>query len=388
MNVLLLGKADSVFTRDFCRYILDSDEMNTVILSQELSEEYKHDYEMEGVRQIRWPDGFLKGVLKRPKTLLNFCKTCRELEKEIGFGREIDIMHVHYVEPLHLIYFLQFWKNAKKRILTFWGSDILRASRTKKILLPYFLKDANHIIFMIKNQYEFFQSIYGHKYDHKVRIIDFGNSLIDHLDKNLECRSREECKRYFDMPVDKIIVHVGYNAFRAQQHLEMMERLKELPEEILIKTEFVFSVAYRQDSDFERYKSQLIDIMDRKKVNYRFCCDYLQDEKLAMFRRTCDIFVYGQKTDARSESPLEYVYAGAEFICPRWLSGNYEILDRAETKYYIYENFEELCRVFESCLQSMDVSCDRINNFGRQKIREEISWDSVEEKWGALYEGQ
>ena len=44
MNVLLLGKADSVFTRDFCRYILDSDEMNTVILSQELSEEYKHDY--------------------------------------------------------------------------------------------------------------------------------------------------------------------------------------------------------------------------------------------------------------------------------------------------------------------------------------------------------
>ena len=72
MNVLLLGKADSVFTRDFCRYILDSDEMNTVILSQELSEEYKHDYEMEGVRQIRWPDGFLKGVLKRPKTLLNF----------------------------------------------------------------------------------------------------------------------------------------------------------------------------------------------------------------------------------------------------------------------------------------------------------------------------
>ena len=71
-------------------------------------------------------------------------------------------------------------------------------------------------------------------------------------------------------------------------------------------------MSYKHDSDFEQYKQQLSDQMKAAKVDYCFVEKYMQGEELAMFRRTCDLFLYGQKTDARSESPLEYVYGGAE----------------------------------------------------------------------------
>ncbi|MDO4303792.1 MAG: glycosyltransferase [Bacillota bacterium] len=386
MNVLLLGKTDSIFTRDFCKNILDSDEMNTVILTQALSKEYWRDYEAANVKQVKWPDCFLKGIRKQLSVLLYLPGIWGKLRQEIGFKNKIDIIHVHYVEPLHLLYFFPFWNRAKRRILTFWGSDIYTITQAKKVLLRYFLKHASSIIFMISNQYEFFQSIYGHKYDDKVKIIDFGNGLIDELDVVMSNYSKEDCKNHFKMPLDKLSVHIGYNASRAQQHLEIVEKLLLLPKDTLAQMELVFSVAYKCDDDFESYKRQLTDMMDKAKMSYRFFDEYLQGEELAMFRRACDLFVYGQKTDARSESPLEYVYAGAGFLCPGWLADNYELLDQSDIRYYVYDDFNTLCESVQLCLDNIDAPEGKISEWGRQKIREEISWDAVGEKWRKLYE--
>lgn len=386
MNVLLLGKTDSIFTRDFCKNILNSDEVSTVILTQTLSKEYCRDYEEANVKQVRWPECFLKGIRKQLSALLYLPRTWRKLREEIGFENKIDVIHVHYVEPLHLIYFFPFWNEAKKRILTFWGSDIYTITRTKKVLLRYFLKHASSIIFMISNQHEFFQSKYGHKYDDKVKIIDFGNGLIDELDAVMSNYTKKDCKDHFKMPLDKLSVHIGYNASRAQQHLEIVENMLLLPKDILSRMELVFSVSYKCGSDFEQYKHQLTDVMNKAELSYRFFDEYLQGEELAMFRRTCDLFVYGQETDARSESPLEYVYAGAEFICPAWLADNYELLDRSNTRYYVYDAFDNLCDSVRSCLENINVPDGKISEWGRQKIRDEISWDAVGEEWRKLYE--
>ena len=121
-------------------------------------------------------------------------------------------------------------------------------------------------------------------------------------------------------------------------------------------------------------------------MNYIFIDKYLQGEELAMFRRTCDIFLYGQKTDARSASPLEYIYAGAKFICPKWLADNYKLLDEAGIRYYIYDDFEHLPNAVETCVKEMNMSTERISAKSKKRIHDEISWDSLAEKWRRLYE--
>ena len=385
MNILLLGKTDSIFVRDFCREILDPAYAKTVILTQSFSEEYQQDYKEAKIKEIRWPECFLKGIRSQLSSLFCLPRIWSRLRGEIGFGKKIDVFHVHYVECLHLVYFFPFWRNAQKRILTFWGSDIYSISFWSKKFLPFFLRKASVIVFMIPDQHVFFQSIYGNKYDKKVKVIDFGNSMIDELDKVLAKYTKEECKSYFHLPLDKVIVHIGYNASRAQQHLEVIESILDLPEQILDQIKMIISVAYKKDNDFEEYKEHLVTKLEEAKADYCFVDKYMQGEELAMFRRSCDLFIYGQKTDARSESPLEYIYGGAEFICPGWLAGHYEILDQAKARYYVYSDFGSLNHCIQLCLKDRDKPKGKISQAGRQKIRDEISWDSVRGEWKNLY---
>lgn len=386
MNILLLAYSDSVFTRDFCEQVLNKENINTVILTPASTKQYRQDYVDNHVKEIEWPDFFLKGIGKNLSALPLLMKEWNSLKEKIGFGDQIDALHIHYVEPLHILYFFPFWRRARKRVLTFWGSDLLRASKQKLWIFPFFLKQSTSIVLMIQNQCNYFHEVFGHKYDDKLHIIDFGNSLLNVIDDVIQNYTVEECKKHFNLPLDKLIVHIGYNAFRDQQHLKILENIALLSKDMMQKLKLIFHISYGQENDFDDYKQQMVEIMDAAQMDYVFIDTYLQGEELAMFRRTCDLFVYGQKTDARSASPLEYIYAGAEFVCPGWLAGNYELLDQAGIRYYSYDDFGELDKAIQLCLEKIDSPEGKISDRERKAIRDEISWDSLAEKWRALYE--
>ena len=67
------------------------------------------------------------------------------------------------------------------------------------------------------------------------------------------------------------------------------------------------------------YEKEIKDLLNISGIDYIFVNDFFSGEKLAMFRMTCDIFVYAQTTDAMSDSSIEYAYAGSLFLCPEWL---------------------------------------------------------------------
>ena len=97
MNVLVVGKSDSIFIRDYCKNVLDSAGIRTVILSKEPSKEYYRDYEAIDVKEVVWPDCFLKGIRNCPGALLSLPRIWRKLRAEIGFKEKIYVLHVHYV---------------------------------------------------------------------------------------------------------------------------------------------------------------------------------------------------------------------------------------------------------------------------------------------------
>lgn len=387
MNVLLIGTSDSIFIRDYCLCVLDKQDINAVVLTPSLTKRYGQDYKNNNIKEIKWSDFFLKGIRKQLSTIWLIAKEWHELEEQIGFENKVDVLHVHYVEPLQLIYFFPLWKKAKKRVLTFWGSDLFSASKKKLLLFPFFLKHSTSVVFMIQNQCEYFQTLFGHKYDKKIHIIDFGNSMLNMIDQVQQKYSREECKQHFNLPSDRLIVHIGYNASRAQQHIEILKGIIQLPCDVRERIKLVFHISYGHGSDFEDYQRQMIAIIEDARLDCVFIDSYLQGKELAMFRNACDVFVYGQKTDARSASPLEYIYAGAKFVCPEWLADNYKLLDKAGIKYYVYENFDELPEIIiQLCKEAADSSCGQIGSKGRERIRDEISWDSLAPKWRNLYE--
>ena len=391
-NVLIFGPAGSLFVRDFCFEVFDKGEQEIVLLSREYSVQYEKDYNACCVKQLKWPNIFSQGILNnlKPGIVSEYISCIKKLEQDIGFEKQVDVMFVHYVEPIHLLYLLPIWNRAKRKILVFWGDDILRASDIKLKIFPFFLKRATGIVFMIQKQCEYFQSKLGHKYDDKIQVLDFGNSVLSQIDAICERFSKEQCKEKFGLARDRITVHVGYNAFRGQQHLEMMQSIVDWiqapsSKKWLDRLEFVYHVSYGKDGESNAYIGQLKQVMDEVNLRYIFIDDYIQGNDLAMFRKTCDIFLYGQKTDARSASPLEYIYAGARFICPEWLWENYELLNEEERMYYKYHDFKELSKEFEKCLiQYTDTEAISVEE--KKVIKDAISWESLAPKWRSLYE--
>lgn len=399
-KVLLLGNSHSVFIKDFCMEVLDKNEVKTTILSKCYSRRYLDSYQRENVSIINWPKALVQGIRKNFsfRHLFEYISGIVKVNWEIALRVGVDVIFVHYVHPFSLLYFYLPWKKAQKRILVFWGSDILQISEENLKLLPLFLRQSTDIIFMIQNQYEYFQEKLGHKYDEKVHVLNFGNGLLNRIDKINSEYNRKQCKKKFGFPEDKIIVHVGYNANTNQQHNKMIKSIvkctqSSMENELREKLKFVFHISYGQEDNFEIYMNELKSIMDKAFLDYAFVDTYFQDDELAMFRKTCDIFLYGNKTDALSASPLEYIYAGAVFVYPKWLYNNYdELLNEGNILHYVYDDFDELGKVFHKCLKEYvekavnDAEFENIDSKGRKIIRDTISWEVLAPKWRSLYE--
>lgn len=390
MNILILGDANSVFVRDFCAHVLDKEGNNICILSYTNTGKYAEFYSEMGIKEI-----YIKPYIEAapPLHYTNIFKVMLQIKKEIKqvlpFDAPADVIHVHYVQPSTLMYMFMIWLAAKKRILTFWGSDILRAEEANRKLLRPFLYMASAIVFMIPKQHEFFCDLYGDRFDKKTHIIDFGNSLLDLIDEVRQKYSRMECKKYFGRgaSTDKITIHVGYNKDEEQQHMKILKSICLLPSCLIEKIQIIFPWGYGSSLHEDTYIKKIKVLLDEKGIDYIFVKDFLQGEKLAGFRMSCDIFIYGQTTDAMSDSVLEYLYAGSLFLCPNWLRGNYSLIDKYTAQTMHYMQFTDLCDILCEIVSNREcVFTNQIESELQETIYQNKSWETLSSKWRECYE--
>lgn len=389
MNILILGDSNSVFVRDFCKYVINRND-NVCIFSYTNTKKYSELYEELGIKEVYIRSYFVNNPIRLSRIiplLYMLCKKTREIKGVLPFGMSIDVIHVHYVDPSLLIYLFAFWITAKRRILTFWGSDILRVpDRNKKVLIP-FLNMASSIGFMIPAQQSFFCSIYGNKFIKKIKVIDFGNGLLDLIDSIRSPNSKNICKEKFGLDDEKVTIHVGYNKSEEQQHIKILEQICLLPSWIGERIQIAFPWGYGGNPSEDIYTGRIKDLLDKNRIEYIFFKDFMQGEKLAEFRMTCDIFVYGQTTDAMSDSCLEYIYSGSLFLCPGWLWENYSLVNNWTTQCVKYSDFTDLSDVLCGVLGEKEY---RFSNHIEDGLREIIyknkSWKNLSHQWRKGYE--
>jgi len=140
---------------------------------------------------------------------------------------------------------------------------------------------------------------------------------------------------------------------------------------------FVLPMTYGNIED--GYIDSIKVLLNKIGCEYQLITNFLSDIDVAKLRLATDVFIHAQTTDAFSASVLEYLFAGAVVINPKWIS--YEELRDLGIEYIEYSNFDELPEIIEQLLDS------EINVFESNRIKLESlsSWASVKEKWLALY---
>ncbi len=358
MKVILLIDANSIYCKEYIENVLLG-KYEVIVLSYEYNRRFRKYYKENGIRIWDSPD-------------IN--KLLKIAENQITND---DIFHVHYVNPYILKILQKSYAKCQKRILTYWGSDLLRTSFIERCAALPYIYNADVITVINDVMYQKLRKMLIKRKQRCIKCLDFGNSFFNMIDDVSNQMSVEECKSYWELKSEKIIVSVGYNAIKEQQHLQMMQEVVKLPKKVLQKMLFVFHFGYGKKDNL--YIKKLKMVLQKNHIQYKIIEQFLDKREIAILRLSTDIFLYGQTTDALSASMMEYLYAGAILIKPKWL--DYSELKDMGISYFEYKSFEEIPHLLIDLIKN-GIS-RTIKNRG--VLKRTKSWEALSSEWEALY---
>ncbi len=378
MNILIIGLADSIWLKEYIAHVLLDEDVSISVISCR-NEKYKDFYAENGIEVIQYPS-------RESKKISSILKSLKKSRRIAGRQKQIDVIHVHFADVSLMLLCYKLFMIADKTIITFWGSDLLRAFNWKLKILKHFLDKADIIQLVSENMLEKFHKSYGIKFDGKLNILDFGNPMYGVIDSVSRKMVREDCKKYWEMPGNMLSVHIGYNSIREQNHIAIVKSLGRLPDKIKDNLFLVFHFGYGAEDSI--YVNHIKSELKENKFRYKFINKYMDKEDVAKFRLSADIFVYGQTTDAVAGSVLEYLYAGVKLIYPKWL--DYSVLLNIGIQMYGYEDFTGLTDIFQEvykeCQNNSDDNDRDALTDNRMRLKNFNSWEKVLPEWKAMYD--
>ena len=185
-------------------------------------------YRFEKFSDVKWPRWFYKVVEHINKSrwqfgvkLLKGLLSYRYLQKLFPL---YDIVDFHAYYPFYNKWMKSCVEKNVKFDITLWGSDLMRATDDRK-QKQRFGFDHCYKIKLTENLHDVLKEFYGDIYDDKCRLVFFGNSSLDDIDKlDPETVNEGKMNLYGDTGSKKIVV-CGYNGIPYQNHFKIIAAL-------------------------------------------------------------------------------------------------------------------------------------------------------------------
>lgn len=307
------------------------------------------------------------------RVLYGYLKQLRIL---IKYGK-YDLINLHYVDMPDLFYAIALkYIFRAKIILSYWGSDLFRASNRELFFRGVFARCADFATFDNKDLEIKFKKEYRWADKVPSETVLFGLTVLDIINKELKCKSKENLRREWKIPEDKTVIAIGYNGIPAQQHLRILREIEKLDSSFKDKIFILLQMTYGGTKEYRRHIG---------KAAIRTGCEYLEiqhfltDEQVADLRIITDIFINAQTTDAFSGSVCENLYAGTILINARWL--RYREFEDYDFKYLEVDDISEIGQMIKRALE------EKISVSGNRELIWKIrSWEACMPKWKKIYQ--
>lgn len=378
MRILVIGNAGSVWIKNYIKFII-ADGINEVDLfdTGNAEEKDREEYHLSKVKIISFPDNIRTLRCKKSKSIVekfsNFYLCSLYFRK---IGTNYDVINMQYVEAS---YFRQlcFVKDIREKlILSFWGSDLLRLSNRD-------IQDMRRLLNIVGCKFVTFDNMDLHdafkKYFTRCKIprkvVMLPLPLLDEMDD----MGLDYQVLGVNLPQDKIVIAIGYNGGKAQQHIKAIEALGRIKHFYKDRILIVLQMSYGGDDEYVS--------LCRKKcmdsgIRFHIIADYIAEKDVATLRKISDIFLNAQMTDAFSGSFCEYLYTGTLVLNARWL--HYREIDMFSISCIEFDDFDELPDIIEKYIENPDnyhVDVDTNKN----AVRMLRSVESCKKQWKQLF---
>ena len=201
-----------------------------------------------------------------------------------------------------------------------------------------------------------------------------GTDTIDAINAQKKL-SKEEAKMQLGL-TKLYVITCGYNASPSQNHhkiLDAIEKIRtQLPENVCL----VFPFTY---GGTELYKDEIMQRLEACGINYVMYTDFLSLNELVALRKSSDVFIHMQSSDAFSASVQEYLLCDTVVINAAWL--RYPTLEIFGKPYIQIDTFEQLS---DTILEILSGRYPVIST----KLKSEINnngWNEKAKDWMKFY---
>lgn len=382
MRILIVGNSDSVWIRNFIKYILagGGNQIELLCLKREIASKWDEEYQELGVKQIRLPEALYKLRTRKNQSLpekiyvgMLISEFCRKL------GR-YDVINLHYVLKPGLAAIFRMKGIRHNLILSYWGSDLLclpSSAKFEKIFLRligagYVTFDNGDLEDEFNRRFRFVKACR--------RVVMLSLPILEEIDRI----QPEDCALIAGagFSEEKIVVCVGYNGKEPQQHLQVIEQLSKLEDAYKKNICIVLQMTYGGTDEYNEKCRQCCSDAGFDVVLFS---DFMEEREVAKLRRRADIFINAQTTDAFAGSFCEYMYTDTVVVNAKWL--HYKELDEYSFTYREFREFGELPRLLAEVLADIE----KEGRKKKQGINKELVWqlranESCRQQWLEVFQ--
>ena len=289
---------------------------------------------------------------------------------------EGGVVDIQYVSIFYVMLLPFLTRTFDRIVLSFWGSDLLRQNRLILCLLKTLVRRAEFITFPTSDMADSFRRKMGCGFNDKIHVVRFGNYYLDRIDCAKDSTVDGFVHKYGIDTSRKVIV-VGYNRFKEQQHIKVLESIVEGN----IERDRIFIVIpWTYGPDNKDYKKQIESIISGR-YEYVFLNERLSDEELVALRKVTDVLVSVLLTDALNATMLETMYSGGEIITGSWLKYDY-----LYSNGIVMRQVDNASDVGDELAVFLDSPYpEEINQKNRDIVGILYRWESIIEEWVKLY---
>ncbi len=372
-KILIIGDGSSVFVLNHAKNIAkysDNFDLDILLTNSYLKEEYKQYFKNF---YFTYTNSFLTKIPKIKGAIIRLMIIIALLK----FKKKYDIVHIQFMND-NIIYFNIFSKFAGKVIISIWGSDFYKAKGFNLWLKKRILRTADIITFANDQTKDDFQKKISTNADYK--ICRFGLLPLEYIE-NLNS-SKTESKKFFNIPEDKIVITIGYNLNKNQQHIKIIEEIEKLKTHSYFDNLFfILPLTYPEDKF--NYKSEIKNQLIKSVINYRLIEDFLPEFDNAHLRNASDIMIQLQISDQLSGAMQEYLCTENLVITGSWLP--YKILIDNEINMILLNSISELNSVLHKSILNLENLKQSLSK-NRGIIMKLSSWKENAKNWIELYE--
>lgn len=288
-----------------------------------------------------------------------------------------DIIDIHSYSLYYNRVIPAIKKRGKKLIIMIWGSDFYRASEKELQQKKLGFDTADIIHVESEHVKEDFLRIFP-EYKDKIYIVQFGLNQLDWLKSSMKTPLLNTTLIENDILRTKLIVTCGYNGFRAQQHLIIIDAIGKLPLEYKKQIHIVIPFTYGGDKEYEE---ELINALKHDSVTYTILNKRLSDEQLVELRRISNIAINIQITDSFSASIQEHFMAGSVQIIGDWLP--YDVFYN-KGLYAVRTSLDNLAFNIDEVVANYAIYSEKCKN-NSDIIYRFSSWKYVTPLWVSMY---